>query len=419
MRYIGLIDCNNFFVSCERLFRPDLRNRPTVVLSSNDGCVVARSQEVKDMGIPMGVPYFKVKDILNEGSAAVFSSNFTYYRDISSRVFSTMRELVRVIEQYSIDESFFSITADSQQEAELFATSLKQYIETRVGIPVSIGLAATKTQAKYASILAKKTGGVAVLEREAFSAAAPSIRIGDIWGIGPRLARRFEATDIATVADLCAADQATIAKVFGVVGVRLQQELQGRSVYRVTEKRAVQQSIMSTRSFKSATTSLAVVEDAVAYHIRMALEDLRSMGQKAQGLQVMIRPSRHGDYLLRGGSKSVVLSEPSSDTFVFQREAMRLTQELFEAGVPYKKAGIILSQLAPEIVHQLSLDTDSTDRESREQLMSLIDGINTRFGKERVQIGGRLLGAAWAVKRDRLSPAYTTKWSDVPVVSAT
>ena len=412
MRWIGLVDCNNFFVSCERLFRPDLRTRPVVVLSSNDGCVVARSQEVKDMGIPMGVPYFQVKDTLQKAKTAVFSSQFTLYRDISRRVFTVVQQEVSCMQQYSIDEAFFTYTGD---ESEAFARQLKTRVEQVVGIPVSIGVAASKTQAKYASTLAKRQGGVRVVDNSEFTALAKDIPLGEIWGVGVGRVRAFQAHDLHMVADLLQADTARVAKVFGVEGERLQYELLGRAVLLVTPERALQKSIMSSRSFKTSTTDKSVVADALAYHVRHAVADLRAQGQVADTLRIQIRPSRHGDFAFQGGGADAVLLSATDDTFVFLDQAKRLLEQIWRPGVPYQKAGILLSglRLKEQVVPSL-FGAEQNDK--RKRLLQSIDALNSRYGDDMVRLGSVLHEPAWQAKRDKLSPAYTTRWSDVPVV---
>lgn len=412
-KWIGVLDCNNFFVSCERLFRPDLHGKPVVVLSSNDGCIVARSQEIKDMGIPMGVPYFQIKDILKKADATTFSSHFALYRDISRRVFAVMREELQTIEQYSIDEAFFVVEKDPEQVAR----RVKAAVERQVGIPVSVGVAHSKTQAKYANTVAKKTGGVCVLDEQSWQSLTNNIPLSTLWGVGGRLEIQYKSHNLFTVADLLAADPARIAQIFGVGGVRLRQELQGRSVFHLHAKAEPQKSIMSSRSFKDTTDDKAVLADAVAYHVRHAVADLRSMGLQARAIRVSIQPSRHGDFVLRGGSFEAVLPIATDDTFVLLRAANDLLEHLFESGVPYKKAGITLTQITPASNEQVSLFEDMVKHRTQ-SLMPLIDAINSKRGSEVVLFGSRLRTQSWQSRTDVRSPAYTTRWKDIAGVTA-
>jgi DNA polymerase V len=406
--WIALLDCNNFFVSCERLFRPDLVGKPVVVLSGNDGCIVARSQEVKDMGVPMGVPYFQVKDMLKKTETTTFSSHFALYRDISRRVFTVMREELEVVHQYSVDEAFFQCA----ESDESLVYSVKMAVEKRVGIPVSIGVAPTKTLAKHANTYAKKGSGVHFLQMKEWSEAAKSVPLSSIWGVGGKLEMRYKQHGLLTVADLLAADTARIKQLFGVHGIRLQKELLGQSALLFDDVREPQKSIMSSRSFGKETTQASVVHDAVAYHVRHALEDLRSMRCKASVIRVSIRPSRHGDYVLRGGSKEAVFAVPTNNTIEVLKVAKELTESLFEAGVPYKKAGVVLAGFTSVDAAQQSLFADESTLKS-DALMPVIDLLNKRLGKDAVTIGSHHKVSKWQALSELKSPSYTTRWSDV------
>ena len=323
MNYIGVIDCNNFFVSCERLFRPDLVGKPVVVLSSNDGCVVARSQEVKDMGVVMGVPIFQIKDIVKDKGITTFSSHFALYRDLSSRVFTVVKTLLPTMEIYSIDEAFFSIKADSKELLEAELRRIKIEVERQIGIPVSLGVAATKTQAKYANRLAKKAGGVVVLEPSDWDNLVTTIPLQTIWGVGGKLELRYKEAGLRTVVDLIDCPKPRVDSLFGITGLRLQSELAGTPVYAVINKHAPQQSITSSRSFEKNVTDLAVVKDAVAYHVRQVVADLRHLRLKAKYISVMLGTSRHSDYVLRGGSLTTDNLTPTDDLVHQPHRALR------------------------------------------------------------------------------------------------
>ncbi|MCA9360504.1 Y-family DNA polymerase [Candidatus Nomurabacteria bacterium] len=410
---IGLLDCNNFFVSCERLFRPDLIGKPVVVLSSNDGCVVARSKEIKDMGIPMGVPYFQIKDILKKADAVTFSSHFSLYRDISKRVFSVMHKELGFIEQYSIDEAFFTVSSGAEEVAH----NLKRVIEKQVGIPVSIGLAQTKTQAKYANSIAKKGTGVCALRLSDWQAIAKDIPLASIWGVGGKTELLYKKHGLETVADFIVLDQSRVASLFGLSGIRLQQELIGNPVFSVEHKVSTQQSILSSRSFSETATDLSVLADAVAYHVRHATANLRSLGLEAGKIRVSIRPSRHSDFMLRGGSKEAFMIAPTADSISLLRVANDLLKDLHEPGVPYKKVGVVLSLFSPVNQGQTTLFPDDT-KVKHDTLMSLVDSLNTKIKKESVLLGSRLLSSAWQAKSEVCSPSYTTNWSEVVITKA-
>lgn len=414
--WVGLLDCNNFFVSCERLFRPDLKGRPVVVLSSNDGCIVARSQEVKDKNIPMGIPYFQVKDILKDIDAVTFSSHFALYRDISRRVFEVMRTELDTVQQYSIDEAFFKLSGDSREVQEQLKR-LKDKVELNVGIPVSVAAASSKTQVKYASLIAKKSGGVFVLEAEEWNKRIADIPLRDVWGVGHKLAQQYKSKGLTTVLQLLALERGSVKQHFGVHGERLWLELKGIQTTSLMHKAEPQKSILSSRSFKNTSTDLSVLQDAVAYHVRHAAEDLRGMGMKTSYIQVSLAPSRHGDFLLQGGVLGQVLEPATNNTFDLLKEAALLVEAIYRPYVPYKKAGIILTSFTPESHVQESLFASPTLNHSG-ALMPVIDEINRRSGKETILLGTRLKNHTWSASEEIKSPAYTTNWKHLKEVRA-
>jgi DNA polymerase V len=411
--WIGLLDCNNFFVSCERLFRPELRDKPVVVLSSNDGCVVARSQEVKDMGVLMGVPYFKIKDTLKNKDVTVFSSHLTLYRDISRRVFSVMRSEMDVVEQYSIDEAFFTVKFGSEDVLD----RLKNVVEKQVGIPVSIGLAKTKTIAKYANLLAKKQSGIMHLNHDKWDSIRHTVPLSAIWGVGGKSEIKYNKYGLNTVEDLVSLDKDRVSTLFGINGIRLQEELSGNAVYTFSAKSEPQKSILSSRSFKDTSESFSVLADAVAYHVRHTAKDLRSMQMETSSIRVSIQPSRYGDFLLRGGSKEAVLTQSSSDSLNLLKVANGLLCELFEEGVPYKKVGVTLSSLSPANHGQNTLFAKDKNS-NNSKLMGVIDSLNIKADREVVLIGSHLESKKWKTRVDSKSQAYTTNWKEVLEVKA-
>jgi DNA polymerase V len=415
MQYIGLIDCNNFFVSCERLFRPDLRTVPVIVLSSNDGCVVARSKEIKDMGIPMGVPYFQIKDSLKDTGTVCFSSHFALYRDISQRVFTVVRAQFNHVEQYSIDEAFFTFEAASVAAAEAQLKTLKASVEQIVGIPVTVGAAASKTQAKVANAYAKKRTGTHVVCPGTFSDQFGGTDISEVWGVGGRLARRYREAQISTIHDLLRTPTARIATLFGVGGTRLQAELAGTVAFPVQASVKVPKSIMSTRSFATKTNEKSVLRDALAHHVRTVTEDARSQALLITAITVVLYTARHGDYVLRGGTASRQLVAPSAATNYCLIQALTLLDTLHEAGVPYTKVGFIATGLMPASYVMKSLWGVGDDA-TPAVLDTLVDGLNSRFGRDSVRIGQFVKTPSWQMKQQLLSPAYTTSWDQLKVV---
>ncbi len=416
-KWIAVLDCNNFFVSCERLFRPDLKKRPVMVLSSNDGCVVARSQEVKDMSIPMGIPAFQIKDIIKDNAITTFSSNFTLYRDISRRVMGVLKEHLNVIDQYSIDESFFEMRGDETAVLHQ-AQKIKDIIEQAVGIPVSIGVAATKTRAKYANTLAKKGSGVVVLGDARWRELAPTIAIATIWGVGRQLSARFTKYQLPTVWSVMESSQTRIEALFGVVGLRVWHELRGEPVYFVSAQREASKSIMSSRSFAQITMTRGVLDDALFYHVEQAAHEARAQGLCAGSVRVWIYTSRYSEQSGAGGSSERICTVPTAATPVIIAHAMQLLTELYKPHTPYKKLGVELGRLsAAGETQQLSwFGHDAEDEIESTVVSGVVDGINNKYKSGGVQYGRVRTAGVWQSRSDFCSPSYTTNWSDIPII---
>ncbi len=414
MEYIGLADCNNFFVSCERVFRPDLWDKPVVVLSSNDGAIVARSEEVKKLGVPMGVPYFKVRDVFKQHQVTVFSSNFELYSDMSRRVMEVLEEELGEIEQYSVDESFFKMKVKSALSAKQELLRLREVVKRRVGIPMSFGLAPTKTIAKYASEKEKRGSGACLLVKEEWLKLAPEVPLSELWGVGGAMSQKLRAQGLLNVDDLLSADRGRIEKLFGVYGTRLLAEVSGERAKGAKDHDDLPKSIMSTRGFSKTTTDFSVLAEALAYHVARAAEELRDHQAVAGKVSALILTNRHSDWVLRGGGKEVILPQPTNDTTVLLREALRIAKEVFEPGVPYKKAGVVLGFIKPDAVGQTSLFGESAME--NEKLMQAIDGLNKKIGPDSVTIGRAKYKQTWINRHDHRSPRYTTSWNELPRV---
>jgi DNA polymerase V len=412
---IGLMDCNNFFVSCERLFRPDLRKRPVAVLSSNDGCVVARSQEVKDLGISMGAPHFQIQDLCEKHKIILFSSNLTLYRDISRRVMSALKEEFGEIEEYSIDEAFFKVPESFTGEDIHMA---RRNIVIKTGIPVSFGIAPTKTMAKIANGIAKKGDGVSVFLNGATAGVYNTMTCGMVWGIGAKTSKRLSELGVSTIHDFLEKGLPFARQEFGVVGERLFLELTGVSTESRTDSSLKQVSIMSTRSFKTPITDKSTLMSALGYHITEVAEKLRKQEVKAKELRIICAPSRFGAYVLRTSSGSQTFEVPTNSTVTLLKSAERLLETLFEKGVPYKKAGVVVSGLIPESSVPISLFEDGATEKSDTKLDVVIDSLNERFGKGSVRSGIVNHVSKWAPKAHFRSPCYTTKWQDIMQVKA-
>ena len=426
------MDCNNFFVSCERLFRPDLIGKPVAVLSSNDGCIVARSQEVKDLGIPMGVPLFQVRKECEKHGVVLFSSNFNLYRDISMRVMSALRAECGEIEVYSIDEAFFAVP-DSASDTEI--AQVRARIIQKTGIPVSIGIAETKTLAKIANSIAKKKSngrrptssittsavedGVCVMNAELWDTKVKNMSCGSVWGIGRKTSAFLTKAGIHTVNELLAQDATFIRSNLGVVGERLILELSGTPVSGLGDYRGeIQESYTSTRSFGNVVTDKLTLMSALGHHVAHVAEKLRAHELVASTITVIARGSRFSTFSHREGSARAMLEMPTDDTFVLVREASHLLDSMYDPEIPYKKAGIILGGIEQKNFIPASLFPEEKRRTKTSTLNVLSDSLNKRFGRDTIYSAITLGREKWQEHADRLSPQYTTRWAEIVHVKA-
>ncbi len=416
----ALADCNNFYVSCERIFKPGLEGRPVVVLSNNDGCIIARSEEAKAIGIGMGNPFFQVRETLEKYDVQVFSSNYTLYGDISSRVMSILSEFTPDIEIYSIDEAFLDFSHVRKPELEKLSQKIRRSVRSWTGIPVSIGIAETKTLAKLANRTAKKTpsaNGVACLcEPEMIEDALRKTGTGDIWGIGPGYAKRLSTIGIRTALDLRDADDQTIRGALGVCGLRSAMELRGIPCIKLGDSPAVRKSICCSRSFGRHVESLAELSEAVSTYISDAAERLRNAGLLAGALTVFVDTGAFRKQCPHYyNSISEKIPAPTDSSGELGVRALRMLKRIYREKLIYKKAGVIFTELGPSSSVQADLFENASAKSS--VLTGTLDSINGRFG------GGTMFYAAegaakpWAMARGRCSPHYTTKWSDLLKVS--
>ena len=418
----ALVDCNNFYASCEKLFRPDLADKPVVVLSNNDGCIIARSKEAKKLGIKMGLPVFQVRDLLQKHQIVAFSSNYALYADMSQRVMSTLEGLAPRVEVYSIDEAFLDLTgiAYSQGLTE-FGHQVRRTVQQHIGITVCVGIAPSKTLAKLANHAAKtwhKTGGVVDLtSTERQRKLLSLLPVGEVWGIGGKLTKRLEQLGITTALQLADTDPKFIRQHFSVVVERTVRELNGESCIAIEDVAPTKKQIVSSRAFGERITDKQQMREAISEYISRACKKLRQEQQQAKHLTVFLRTSPFSDKdAPYSASKSVELDNPSSDTRVFLASAMRLLDSLWVNGYRYAKAGVMLADFYDPGVYQPSLfDEPLVVKESDQKLMQLMDTLNTKHGKT-LWFASQGTKQEWGMKRELLSPAYTTNWRELPVV---
>nr|WP_200826898.1 translesion error-prone DNA polymerase V subunit UmuC [Marinobacterium lutimaris] len=417
----ALVDCNNFYASVERLFRPDLKHTPIVVLSNNDGCVVARSPEAKALGIKMGTPFFQIQDLVRQHGIVAFSSNYALYSDISSRVMSILEELAPRVEVYSIDESFMGLSGVANAVAlEDFGYQVRSTVQQWTGITVCVGIAPTKTLAKLANHAAKKyraTGGVVDLTSTVRQQKLMSlVPVDEVWGIGRRLSHRLQAEGIKTAQDLAKSNPKWIRRNYSVVVERTVRELNGESCLSLEDVTPTKQQIICSRSFGQRITEYEDMRQAICQYTSRAAEKLRGEDRSAKVLTLFMRTNRFNpDEPQYTPSLSTELSIPTADTRDLVVAAMRLLQAAWRDGYRYMKAGVMLSDFYEPGVYQPSLFDDAISRPNAKALMSVVDRINSS-GKGNIFLAGQGTQKAWVMKRERLSPAYTTRWDEIPLV---
>ncbi|MFO8031193.1 MAG: Y-family DNA polymerase [Desulfohalobiaceae bacterium] len=418
----ALVDCNNFYVSCERVFQPHLEGKPVVVLSNNDGCVVARSEQVKRLGLPMGAPAFKWRGFMRRYGVQEFSSNYALYSDMSERVMRSLALFAPQLEIYSHDEAFLYFSGSWHLDLEEYARYILRQIKKWTGIPACIGLGRTKTRAKLATKLAKKNSelqGVLHLEKQPEQKQLlQEIPAKDIWGIGPKHARLLQRCGIRTALDLQQADPHWVRKNLSVCGLHVLLELQGKPCFSLEEMPPPAKSILRSRSFGRRVTSLAELREALSLHVQRAAARLRASGQVAGCVQIILQTDRFrtdGRYL---ACKSRALPLSSSYTPDLLQPALELLQEIFKPGYEYKKTGVLLSCLEPEKARRLSFwEPDPKEKNRRQNLMQTLDRINTKYGRDALRFACSGAGGRdWEMRRSKISPEFTTKWSEIPLV---
>jgi DNA polymerase V len=424
----ALVDCNNFYASCERVFDRRLIGRPVVVLSNNDGCVIARSDEAKKLDIPMGAPFFKFEAMMKHHQVAVFSSNYTLYGDMSARVMDSLHEFTPDVEIYSIDEAFIGLGGFDADTLPQYMADMRRSIWQWTGIPTSVGIAPTKTLAKLACRIAKKGDydGVFMLrDDDLIKSILEKTEIEDIWGISKRWGARLRQLGIGTALDLRGASPKQIKKALSVVGERIVHELNGRPCLMLEDIQPKQQ-IMVSRSFGDMIDTCSELEEAVASYTARAAEKLRKQGSRAGGLQVFMRtnPFKSGEPQYSNAT-SFSFDNPVNDTPTLIKAALRGIKTMFKPEYRYKQAGVMLTGLISADTGQISLLNPEPEahRDEKDDLMGILDGINSKMGRGTIFNGaegvtGRKSSPAtdrWRGRSQFRSPSYTTRWDEIPV----
>ena len=423
----ALIDCNNFYVSCERVFNPALRKLPVAVLSNNDGCIIARSDEVKDLGIPMGAPYFKYKKQLEENNCVVLSSNYTLYGDMSSRVMNCLSEFSSQIEYYSIDEAFIELSHIKQEDLTEYGQEIKDYIYKATGIPVSLGIAPTKTLAKMANILAKKEFRTSKREYRAsklnsvfsliglndqeLAYCLEKTKIEDVWGIGRKYSKMLQANQVDDALAFTKLPESFVQAKMSVTGLKTLRELKGNSCLELDTITENKKSIISSSSFGQPIENLEDLKPAVATFCTRIGEKLRKQGSKATYLSVFITTSRFKskEELYYQACLSVPLPEESNYTPQLITTAFSLLEKIYKEGYQFKKAGVMVSSLSQGVQENLLREESEVVNEKKEKAMKVIDKLNSKLGRYTIKQASLNTKVKWQPIANLRSPRYTTE----------
>ncbi len=417
----ALADCNNFFASCERVFRPDLQGKPVIVLSSNDGCAIARSNEAKALGIKMGAPFFKIRDLVEKHGVAVFSGNMALYGNMSQRVRWVLEEFAPAVEVYSIDEAFLDLRGISNIDFDAYAKEISARCWKMTSIPVSVGIAPTKTLAKIASKLCKQypklRGGCYMHRPQDIEKVLRKYPIEDVWGIGRKSAAKLQARYVKTAYDFTQMPEAAVQKMMGITGVRTWKELQGVPCIEFEDGFEAKQSICVSRSFSSEIYDVRELQEQIANFASTMAEKLRKQGSVAREIAVFAYTNRFKENLPQTHSSTLIsFPTPTSEQRTIVAKTVAATLELFKNDYGYKKAGVIATGIMNEsdIVQSLFDNNEASEKEHR--ITTALDAINRTYGdgtlKLAVQGSGRIKTTS-----EKQSPHYTTRWSDLPTVS--
>lgn len=416
----ALIDCNNFYASCERVFRPDLNGKPVVVLSNNDGCVIARSNEAKAVGIPMGAPAFEYEKVFRQYKVHVFSANFALYGDMSNRVMSILSEYSPEMEIYSIDECFLKFTGFDNFNLQEFGSQMRYKVKKCTGIPISVGIAPSKALAKLANRIAKKyvekTNGTYIIDNEDKRIKALKwLKIEDVWGIGRKYAKKLKNLKVHTAYDFTQLSDEWVKKNMAIVGLRLKRDLQGIPTISMEEVQA-KKNIATTRSFETNYTGFEQLAERVSTFTASCAEKLRSQKSCCNSLMVFIHTNGHRQDLPQY-SRNIVVKLPyaTNSTIELVKFATLALKQIFRDGYQYKKAGVIVQDFTPENELQLSLFENRNERHI--PLMKAIDKMNMEFGQQKIRLASQDIKRVWKMKQEKLSPRYTTNLNDIITIN--
>ena len=418
---IALIDCNSFYVSCEKLFNPSIIKKPVVVLSNNDGCVISRSSEAKILGIKMGEPYFKIKKIVKKNNVKVFSSNYSLYRDISKRIMKTLKQFSPQIEIYSIDEAFLNLSSIKDENLLEYGNKIKNIILKWTGIPTSIGIATTKTLSKIANYTAKKekSGVISLINSEKIDKILSEVKINDVWGVGHQLTKFYIKNGINTAYQLKNISNSWIKKNTNVFGSRTAMELKGISCISLEIHQEKRKNCCVSRSFGTKVTKLEELKESITTHCLNAAEKIRIDNQIAKKVTVFIRTSpfqKNKNYY--ANTKDIDLPIETNDSIELVKQSLNALKYIYKKGYRYQKTGIILSGLKDANIYKKNLLSTICSEEKRKKLMKAIDHTNIKYGRHTLSIAQAGLKKRWNIKRQHSSKIDTACFELLPVVRA-
>ena len=416
----ALVDCNNFYASCERVFNPNLQNKPVAILSNNDGCVISMSDEAKKLQLPFGAPIFKWEQFCKEKNITILSSNYPLYGDMSARVMNILRDFSPDIEVYSIDESFLEFKGFENYDFTEYATKIRARILKWTGIPTCVGIAPTKALSKVANKIArsnlKQSKGICVINSDKNRIKALKwTKIGKVWGIGNRLEKRLQAKGIETAYDFTQLPSDWVLKNFSIVEWRLQKDLQGISKIALEDAVSSKKMIATTRSFENTYADIDNIKERISTFASSCARKLREQKSSCHIITVFLRSNRFSKHqAYEKQNKTIILSYPTDSTLTIAKAATEAVKTIFKKDVQYKKAGVIVSGLVPNDNHQLNLFLHENPK--HKPLMAAIDKLNGKFKSDKLKLGNQDLQRTWKMKQERLSPKFTTNINEVITV---
>ena len=417
MNVFALVDCNNFYASCERIFQPALEGKPIAILSNNDGCVIARSNEAKALGLPMGAPAHEYASFFNQHKVEVFSSNYPLYGDMSRRVMEVLKQFTPQVEVYSIDEAFLQFAGFDHYDLDTYARQMRKRVRKWTGMPVSIGMGPSKALAKVANRVAKKfadrTGGVYVIDNEEKRVKALKwLPIGDVWGIGRQHNKRLVFQGVRTAYDFTQLSDAWVRREMSVVGLRLKHDLMGVSSIPLEMTAAPKKAIATTRSFERMIDDYGELRERVSTFGSLCAEKLRRQNSRCHAIYVFVRSNPFRDDMPQYRNSTLVsLPFATHSSLTISQQALRGLDLIYKSGIYYKKAGVMVTGIVPEASHQMSLF--EYENPKHQALMQSIDRLHQRFGPHKLKIANQDLSRTYKMKQARLSPRYTTDVRDV------